>query len=346
MSFPHLMHPIVQAPLSGGPSTPELAAAVSGAGGLGFLAAGYTTASDLDVAIGATHNLTAAPFGVNLFVLEESVIDEAALNGYRQALAGDAERLGATLGATRFDDDDLAAKITVLEQAHVAVVSTAFGCPSAEVTDRLHAAGSSVWVTIGSPAEVESAVAVAADALVVQGTEAGGHRGGLDDESELTLIPLLRLVARETDLPLVAAGGIGDGPSVAAVLAAGAAAAQVGTAFLRTPEAGTNPAHRAALAGSGATAITRAFTGRLARGIVNEFMLAHPDAPAAYPQIHQLTAPLRTAARAVGNTQAINLWAGQAYPLAEELPAADLVRKLAADARAALAAASKRAGID
>src|SRR3954447_20317608 len=150
MTFPDLMHPIVQAPLSGGVSTPELAAAVSGAGGLGFLAAGYTSASDLDAAIAATRDLTAAHFGVNLFVLEESGIDDAALEAYRQALAGDADRLGMTLGETQFDDDDLEAKVTVLEQARVAVVSTAFGCPSAELTDRLHAAGSAVWVTIGS----------------------------------------------------------------------------------------------------------------------------------------------------------------------------------------------------
>jgi nitronate monooxygenase len=342
MSFPKLTHPIVQAPLSGGGSTPELAAAVSGTGGLGFLAAGYTSGSDLDAAIRATRNLTTAPFGVNLFVLEETAVDEAALDAYRQALTADAARLGATLGETRFDDDDLEAKVTVLEQARVAVVSTAFGCPSAELAERLHASGSAVWVTIGSPAEVEAAVAVAADGLVVQGTEAGGHRGGLDDGSELSLLPLLRLVARETDLPLVAAGGIADGASVAAVLAAGAAAAQIGTAFLRSPEAGTSAAHRAALAGGGATAITRAFTGRRARGIVNEFMREHPDAPAAYPQVHQLTAPLRAAARATDDAQAINLWAGQAYSLADELPAADLVRKLSAEARAALAAAAKR----
>jgi nitronate monooxygenase len=342
MSFPQLRHPIVQAPLSGGGSTPALAAAVSGAGGLGFLAAGYTSGSDLDAAIVTTRDLTTAPFGVNLFVLEETSVDESALDAYRQTLTADAARLGATLGETRFDDDDLGAKLTVLEQARVAVVSTAFGCPSAELTERLHAAGSAVWVTIGSPAEVEAAVAVAADALVVQGTEAGGHRGGLDDGSELSLLPLLRLVARETDLPLVAAGGIADGASVAAVLAAGAAAAQIGTAFLRTPEAGTSAAHRAALAGRGATAITRAFTGRRARGIVNEFMRAHPDAPAAYPQVHQLTAPLRAAARATGDAQAINLWAGQAYSLTEELPAADLVRKLSTDAQAALARASTR----
>jgi nitronate monooxygenase len=342
MSFPQLTHPIVQAPLSGGASTPELAAAVSGAGGLGFLAAGYTTAADLGAAIARVRELTTAPFGVNLFALEERAVDGEALEAYRRELAPDAERLGAVLGEPRFDDDDLDAKIAVLEEARVAVVSTAFGCPSAELTDRLHTAGSEVWVTVGAPAEVAAAVAAGADALVVQGTEAGGHRGGTDDTEDVALLPLLRLVARETDLPLVAAGGIGDGASVAAVLAAGAAAAQVGTAFLRTPEAGTSAAHRAALAGRAPTAITRAFTGRRARGIVNDFMRDHPDAPAAYPQIHHLTAPLRAAARAAGNAEAINLWAGEAYSLAEELPAAELVRKLGADARAALAAASAR----
>ncbi len=342
MTFPRLTHPVVQAPLSGGPSTPELAAAVSGAGGLGFLAAGYKSPTALSSEIERVRELTDAAFGVNLFVLEEGAVDRPALERYRDALAVDAARHGAELGELRFDDDELAAKVEVLERARVPVVSTAFGCPTPALVDRLHRAGSAVWVTIGAPAEVSGAVAAGADALVVQGTEAGGHRGGLDERSELALIPLLRLVARETELPLVAAGGIADGASVAAVLVAGAAAAQIGTAFLRTNEAGTSAPHRAALARDAPTAITRAFTGRRARGIVNDFMRAHPNAPSGYPQIHHLTAPLRAAARAVGDGEAINLWAGQAYPLAEELPAAELVRKLAAEARAALAAAQAR----
>ena len=342
MSFPRLAHPIVLAPLSGGASTPELAAAVSDAGGLGFLAAGYTTADALAAAIARTRELTTAPIGVNVFVLGAGTVDERALAAYRESLAPDASRLGATLGEPRFDDDELEAKVDVLERARVAVASTAFGCPSAEFVARLHAAGSEVWVTIGAPDEVAPALSAGADALVVQGTEAGGHRGGLDDGSELALIPLLRLVRRETDVPLVAAGGIGDGASVAAVLAAGAAAAQIGTAFLRTPEAGTSAAHRAALAGHQPTAITRAFTGRRARGIENDFMRAHRDAPAAYPQIHHVTAPLRAAARAARDRESINLWAGEAYPLAEELPAAEIVRRFAADARAALTAAQSR----
>lgn len=342
LEFPRLAHPIVQAPLSGGPSTSELAAAVSSAGGLGFLAAGYKTAAALQVEIARVRELTDAPFGVNIFVLEEQSVDAAALAAYRRALVADAARFGIELGELRFDDDELAEKIAALEDARVAVVSTAFGCPSAEFVRRLHDAGSAVWVTIGSPAESAHAEAAGADALVVQGLEAGGHRGGLDDTSELALLPLLRLVARDRALPLVATGGIGDGAAVAAVLAAGAVAAQLGTAFLRTPEAGTSPPHRTALAGSGPTGLTRAFTGRSARGIVNDFMRAHPDAPPGYPQIHHLTSPLRAAARAAGNAEAINLWAGQAYELAEELPAAELVSRLAADARAALAAALKR----
>jgi nitronate monooxygenase len=335
VEFPRLAYPIVQAPLSGGPSTPELAAAVSGAGGFGFLAAGYKTAAELQLEIARVRELTDAPFGVNIFVLADREVDQDALAAYGRELAPDAKRYGIELGEARFDDDELAEKLTVLEEARVAVVSTVFGCPSAAIVGRLHDAGSAVWVTVGAPEDAAPAAAAGADALVVQGTEAGGHRGGFDEASDIALLPLLRLVARETELPLVAAGGIGDSAAVAAVLAAGASAAQIGSAFMRTPEAGTSAPHRAALAGIAPTALTRAFSGRRARGIVNGFMGAHPDAPAAYPHIHYLTAPLRAAARAAGDADAINLWAGQAYRLAEELPAAELVRRLGAADRAA-----------
>jgi nitronate monooxygenase len=131
-------------------------------------------------------------------------------------------------------------------------------------------------------------------------------------------------------MPVVAAGGLGDGAAVAAVLAAGAAAAQLGTAFLRAPEAGTHPAHKAALATDTPTALTRAFTGRLARGLVNRFLLDHDSAaPIAYPHVHHATAPLRAAARRAGDANGFNLWAGQAHTLAEERPAAEIVARLA-----------------
>ena len=183
-------------------------------------------------------------------------------------------------------------------------------------------------MTVTTPDEAATAEHAGADALVVQGSEAGAHRGSFadDDGGGLGLLVLLQLVRME--LPFVASGGLMTRSAVAAVLAARASAAQLGTAFLLSPEAGTHDVHRAALRGDAETALTRAFTGRSARGIVNRFMREHGDAPHAYPEIHHLTAPLRAAAREHGDPDAVNLWAGQAYRLARELPAADLVREL------------------
>jgi len=182
---------------------------------------------------------------------------------------------------------------------------------------------------------------------VVQGSEAGGHRGGFEDVegSELGLLAALQLIGAAVDVPLVATGGIATGRAIAAVLAAGAAAAQLGTSFMRTEEAGTSAAHRDALAADAPTALTRAFTGRTARGIVNRFLREHSAAaPAAYPEVHHLTAPLRAAAREQGDADGLHLWAGQAHPLAPEGPAGELVRRLAADAAAALSEAARRIG--
>jgi nitronate monooxygenase len=164
------------------------------------------------------------------------------------------------------------------------------------------------------------------------------------------LLALLQLVRRAVGpaVPLVGAGGIATGEAIAAVLAAGAVAAQLGTAFMLCPEAATVPVHRAVLEqGTAGTALTRAFTGRTARGISNRFLREHSvDAPSAYPEIHHLTAPLRAAARQRGDAESINLWAGQAYPLAEPLPAAELVRQLAQAARLALSDALNRLGVE
>jgi nitronate monooxygenase len=330
MPFPELIHPIVQAPMAGGPSTPELAAAVSGAGGLGFLAAGYRSAAQLRDDIELTRSLTSAPVGVNLFLVAETAVDEHAVEAYARTLEPLASRYGAPLGAARYDDDQLDAKLDVVRELHVAVVSFTFGCPSPAVVRGLHDAGSAVWITVTEPDEAVLATDVGADALICQGVEAGGHRGTFEDvdgRGELGLLSLLRLTAAISDLPLVASGGIADGPGIAAARTAGAVAAQIGTAFMRCPEAGTSAPHREALARPGTTALTRAFSGRRARGIVNDFMREHgADAPSAYPQVNHLTAPLRAAARAAGDPEAINLWAGQAYALAQERPAAELVR--------------------
>jgi nitronate monooxygenase len=338
-----LRYPIVQAPLAGGPSTPELATAVSAAGGLGFLAAGYRSAEDLRAEIKTVRAHTGAPFGVNLFVPSSAPVDKAAVDVYAAKLRGEAERSGVNLGVPRDDDDGWQAKLAVVAEERVPVVSFTFGLPSREVIEQVRRGGAYVMVTVTTPDEAVAAHEAGADALVAQGIEAGGHRGGFtDDAGDFGLLILLRLALRNTPLPVVATGGIVDGAGIAAVLAAGAVAAQLGTAFLRCPEAGTSAAHREALGSCDRTAITRAFTGRRARGLVNRFLEEHTgEAPAAYPQVHHLTAPLRAAARKSGDAGTINLWAGQGYRLAEEVPAGELVRRLGAEAEEALTRAAR-----
>jgi nitronate monooxygenase len=338
-----LEHPIVQAPMGGGASTPALAAAVSDAGGLGFLAAGYKAVGAVRADVAAVRAATARPFGINLFAPPQPVPDPAAVERYARALA---ERYGQA-GAPRHDDDGWEEKLALVAELRVPVVSVTFGCPDATVIARLHEADTAVWATVTAPDEARAAEAAGVDALVVQGVEAGGHRATFDDTAprDLGLLAALELIRTASALPLVATGGLATGRSVAAVLAAGATAAQLGTAFMLAPEAGTAPAHREAVAGDGDTALTRAFTGRTARGIVNRFQREHTaGAPLGYPDVHHVTAPLRAAARERGDAEGFHLWAGQAHALAEPVPAGELVRRLAADARAALRDASLAAG--
>ncbi|MEU8176847.1 nitronate monooxygenase [Microbispora hainanensis] len=337
--------PIIQAPMAGGPSTPALVAAVSGAGGLGFLAAGYRTAQDVRRDIAAVRERTDRPFGVNVFVPDFAARrepgDDAAVARYREELAPEAERYGVTLPeAPAWDDDDWDAKIDVLVDERVPVAGFTFGCPPPEVTARLHDAGAVIMVMVNTPWEAVAAAEAGADAVVVQGPGAGGHQAAFlapppswpsswtapDDLPEL-----VRLVREATGVPIVAAGGIMNGADVAAVLAAGAVAAQLGTAFLRTPESGAHPVHKAALADPRftGTAFTRAFSGRTARGLANRFMAEHEaSAPACYPQVHHLTKGLRRAAAEQGDPEAMALWCGHGYRRCRDLPAAALVGTL------------------
>ena len=245
-----LREPIVQAPLAGGPSTPKLAAAVGEAGGFGFLAAGYKTADAVREDIHEHRRLTDLPFGVNVFAPPAPAGDRDAVERYAGRMRAEAGRYGVEPGDPRHDDDGYEEKLALLAEERVAVVSFTFGCPDQAVVERLHEIKSDVWVTVTNPAEAAQARDAGADALVVQGFEAGGHRGYFnddDDAEDLGLLVALRLTAAEVDLPLVAAGGIVDGAGVAAVLCAGAAAAQIGSALMLTPEAGTAPAYRQAL---------------------------------------------------------------------------------------------------
>jgi nitronate monooxygenase len=312
--------------MGGGPSTPELAAAVAEAGGLGFLAAGYKPAEAVRADIEALRALTDRPFGVNVFAPPGPAQDVSA---FASELAAEAERYGAPVGEPRHDDDGWTAKLDLLEELAVPIVSFTFGCPPRDVLARFDEA----WVTVTTPQEARIAAAAGATALVVQGVEAGGHRGGFDDAApgEIGLLALLQMI--DVDVPLVASGGIATGRGVAAALEAGARAVALGTAFMLCPEAGTAPAHRAAIAAPGETALTRAFTGRLARGIVNRWMREHEaTAPSAYPDVHHLTARIRAAAREQGDADGFHLWAGQAHELAQPLPAGELVTSLVAEA--------------
>jgi nitronate monooxygenase len=334
--------PLVLAPLAGGPSTPELTAAVTEAGGLGTLALGYLSAGQTAERLAATRGLTEGPFGVNVFVPGSPYAGTAALTAYREALLADPQ-VPTEPGAPRFDDDAFADKVALLRDDPVPVVSFTFGLPPEDVVNALREIGSEVWITVTTPDEAARAAERGADVLVVQGLEAGGHRGGPDHPAPEghSLLTALQLVGPRTTLPLVAAGGIMTGGAATAAMAAGAAGVALGTAFLDCPEAGTADVHRSALRFSRPTALTQAFTGRPARGIRNRFMDDHADAPPAYPEVHFLTSPIRQAARHSGDAELVNLWAGTAYELARPEPAGDVVRRIAPEAAQATHAPSR-----
>lgn len=340
--LPSTRLPVIAAPMAGGPSTPELVAAVSAAGGLGFLAGGYLSAEKLVAQIHRLRELTDAPFGVNLFVPEHDRPDTMALKHYARALAPLAERLGVeSPHVPDFDDDAYPAKLELLLAEPVAVVSFTFGLPSAQTVRRLQEAGTAVVLSVASAEDAQAAAALAPDALTVQGAEAGGHRATLSMTAEpntLGLDELLAAVGAVTDLPLIAAGGIATPQRAAEVIGAGAAAVQVGTAFLTTQEAGTKPPHRrrlleAAAAGCARTLVTRSFSGRPARALANIFTEQFDAlAPAGYPHVHHMTSPVRAAAARAEDAEHLNLWAGTAHAACREESAGELVRRLAEQA--------------
>ncbi|WP_406717170.1 nitronate monooxygenase [Streptomyces althioticus] len=347
-------HPIVQAPMAGGVSVPQLAAAVSDAGGLGFLAAGYKTADGMYQEIKQLRGLTSRPFGVNLFLPQPETADPAAVDVYAHQLAGEASWYETELGDPEScGDDGYDAKLAVLLDNPVPVVSFHFGVPAREVIDSLHRVGTLAFVTATTAEEARAVERAGADVVIAQGVEAGGHQGTHRDvpETDGSGIGLLSLVAQVREsvgIPVVAAGGIMRGGQIAAVCAAGASAAQLGTAFVAAHESGAHALHKQALTNPlfARTELTRAFTGRPARALVNRFLREHgPYAPAAYPEVHHLTAPLRKAAAKAGDAQGLALWAGQGHRMARELPAGQLVEVLAAElaaARTALSAGGAR----
>ncbi len=331
-----LQIPLIQAPMAGGPSTPALAAAVSNSGGLGFLAAGYITADRLAEDIKKTRTLTASPFGVNLFVPSPSAAKPEDIAAYREALAADAQRFGVELPEPRYDDDSWDEKLSVVRQFRPAVVTFTFGAPDHADVSTLQEAGIAVGITVTTPPEANAAEASGPDFLIVQGPEAGGHRGTFNPTALPSAQPLSTLISeiRETTrVPLIAAGGVATRADVSRLLRGhGVVAVQAGTAFLRAEEAGTKPAHAAAMTDERfqVTVVTRAFSGRYARGIENEFIRTHdPHAPFGYPEVNMLTGPIRAAAAKAGDPDYLNLWAGTGFRSALHAPAAQIVASLA-----------------
>ncbi|SJM53757.1 nitronate monooxygenase family protein [Gulosibacter sp. 10] len=331
--------PILAAPMAGGPSTPELVIAVAEAGGFGFLAGGYATVDSLAEQVGRVRARTDR-FGVNLFVPNRRPMDADTFRAYAEALVPEAEALGVGIDPEPVDDDDLwTAKLEWLLDHPVPVVSLTFGLPDAAEVAALHAVGTAVLASVTTPEEGRSAAELGVDGLVVQGPGAGGHSAGHDPRRLPSPVDGAELVRRVVDgvgLPVIAAGGV-DGPgAIRALLDAGAEAVAIGTLLLRSEEAGTAPAHRRALADPRfeETVVTHCFTGRPARALRNGFIERHgAQAPFAYPAVHHLTRPIRRAAAAAEDPERLHLWAGTGYRSAEERPAGEIVRDLAAALR-------------
>jgi nitronate monooxygenase len=317
--------------MAGGPTTTKLIAAAAQAGAIGFIPAGYKSAKAMRTDIDAVTAVTSEPYGVNVFV-PGAPADQQAVARYLDSIAADATALGAQAGDGSWDDDDWQAKIADLIAHPVPIVSFTFGCPVPAIVADLRAAGSSVWVTVTDVAEATGALSAGAACLCVQGAEAGAHRGTFTNAPGGTagVVQLIAAIRAATSVPLVAAGGIMDAAGVTAALAAGAAAVQCGTAFLRCPESGAHPVYKAALADPrySDTAVTRAFSGRPARGLVNRFLRDHQDAPAAYPEINNATRPIRAAAAAAGDADRMSLWAGQGYRAATTRAAGEIIEML------------------
>lgn len=336
--------PVVQAPMAGGATTPELVAAVSNAGALGSFAAATLAPAAIAAGVARIRALTGRPFCVNLFVLRPKAPDPAALGRALALLAPLHAELGIESPQVppRFCEDPRA-QFEALVECAPALASFAFDVLDAKDVERLHARGCKVAGTATNVAEARAWEAAGADFVCAQGMEAGGHRGTFIGRYEDSLIGTMALVPQIVDavkVPVLAAGGIMDGRGVAAALALGAAAAQMGTAFLDCAESGIHPAWKDALrnAGDTATALTLAFSGRMARGVANDYMrrmaAVQHEVPA-YPVQNALTGALRAAAAREGNAQYMSLWAGQGVAALRSLPAAELVSRLAEETAAA-----------
>jgi len=347
-SLPFLELPLIAAPMAGGASTVELAAAVSNAGGLGSLAAAYLQPEAIRRQSAQLRLQTQRPFAINLFI---DTPEPAPGDLLRRAH----ERLRVfrdELGIPHPPDPPIAVldyrlQFEAILTERPAVFSFTFGIPDAGVLTRCRTAGIFTIGTANTVAEGVALQAAGVDAVCAQGFEAGGHHGAFIAEPDDSIVGTLALVPQlvdALDVPVIAAGGIGDGRGIAAVLALGARAAQVGSAFLLADESGIPSAYRRALLSerSATTRLTNAFSGRYARGVRNRFIdeMTGSSDLAPFPYQNTLTRDIRAAAAAQDRDEFLSLWAGQAVGLARALPAAEIVAALMRDANTAAQAAA------
>jgi nitronate monooxygenase len=341
-----LEHPIIQAPMAGGGDTPRLVAAVSEAGALGSIGAAYLTPQQIAESAQAVRSLTSRPFGINLFAPVRAPERAGDARRAVERVAPHYAELGLPAPVPPSPPaDSFPAQLAAALETSATVFSFTFGMLPPSAVEAVKRRG---MFLAGTATTVEEAVALekaGVDAVVAQGSEAGGHRGSFAADFESSMVGTMALVPQIVDavrVPVVASGGIMDGRGIAAALALGAGAVQLGTAFLTTEEAGVPECYKQAIldAREHETRLTRAFSGRPARGIVNRFMQQvdrDPEAILPFPLQNALTRPLRTAAAKAGRAEFLSLWAGQGLRMARREPAARLVARLAAETDAAVA---------
>jgi nitronate monooxygenase len=324
--------PIIQAPMAGGITTPELVATVSNAGAIGSLGAGYMTPDEIRSAIKKIKSLTQKPFNVNLFISEYSnpTYDTSLIQALLTPLWK--ELSNTPFEADYFQPPSFENQVEVILEESVPIFSFTFGIPSSSLIKHFKAQGTLICGTATTPEEAQELENAEVDAIVCQGQEAGGHRGNFSSYDPLYgLLTLLSLTKEKVRTPLIAAGGIMNGRSVSATLSAGACAAQLGTAFITTAESGAHPIYKENLLKIPClpTALTKAFTGKPARAIINVFMqkLEEHEIPP-YPIQHFLTHRLRSLAAQKNHPEWMSLWAGQGYPLCRSISAGELIRQI------------------
>lgn len=331
-------YPIIQAPMAGGPTTPELISEVSNYGGLGMVGAGYLHTDQLTEQIGKVKRLTSRAFGVNLFIIDPPEVSEEEIESSSEALQYFRNKLNLkeTSNDVSYKGNDLDRKIDVIISESVPICSFTFGLPPREVITRLKQKGIRV---IGTATTVEEAIAVqqaGMDAVVAQGSEAGGHRGSFskpEDSSGIGTMALVPQVCDHVTIPVIASGGVMDARGIAASHVLGAQGVQMGSAFLTTDESGAHSEHKAAIlkANDDDTVVTKAFSGKWARGIRNEFtdyMGKESASIAPYPIQNSLTKPIRTEAKKKENPQYMSLWAGQGLRLSQKVRVRELMDEL------------------